>query len=162
MGDVVPGRYTARLFIGDSSADVELAVRPDSLTQILVGFGSQPVEQRFHALASLDASAFPFGPDGRVKPPPFGEFDEPPQVIYQAPPVYPDMARMAEIEGVVLVQVGVDETGDVVEAEVVQGVPGLNEAAVDAVMQWKFRPARRAGHPVRVRIVVPVRFTLRG
>jgi TonB family protein len=38
----------------------------------------------------------------------------------------------------------------------------LNQAAIEAVMQWKFRPAKQRDVPVPVRIVVPIRFTLTG
>jgi protein TonB len=102
-----------------------------------------------------------------LPPPPkraefFTAFDEPPQIIVQVPPEYPEMARMAELEGVVMVQIGVNEFGDVVEATVVQGIDGLNQAAIEAVYKWKFRPAKQRDIPVPVRIVVPIRFTLRG
>jgi protein TonB len=159
LRDVVPGRYTARLFFDDSSEDIEVAVRPDSMTLIMVGFGSHPVRQQFLVSSSRDTSGFPFGRGERATPSPF---DEPPQVIFQTPPDYPNMARMAELEGVVMVQIGVDESGNVIEAAVVQGIDGLNESAIDAVMKWKFRPARQKGVPVPARIVVPIRFTLRG
>jgi protein TonB len=102
-----------------------------------------------------------------LPPPPkraefFTAFDDPPQIIVQVPPEYPEMARMAELEGVVMVQIGVNEFGDVVEATVVQGIDGLNQAAIEAVYKWKFRPAKQRDIPVPVRIVVPIRFTLRG
>lgn len=92
----------------------------------------------------------------------FTAYDEPPRVITQVPPEYPDLARMSELEGVVMVRIGVNEFGDVIEATVLQGVTGLNQAAIDAVMRWKFSPARQRDVPVPVRIVVPIRFTLRG
>ncbi|MBN2565705.1 MAG: energy transducer TonB [Candidatus Eisenbacteria bacterium] len=103
-----------------------------------------------------------------LPPPPkraefFTAFDDPPQIIVQVPPEYPEMARMAELEGVVHVQIGVNEFGDVVEANVVGGgIEGLNQAAIEAVYKWKFRPAKQRDIPVPVRIVVPIRFTLRG
>jgi protein TonB len=89
-------------------------------------------------------------------------FDTPPQLVLQVRPVYPDRARRAELEGVVLVNAGIDTTGRVAEAEVVRGITMLDEAAVACVAQWRFRPARRQGVPVAVHIVVPVRFTLSG
>ena len=52
-------------------------------------------------------------------------FDEAPQVDRQVPPEYPEMARQSELEGVVLVQIGVNEFGDVMEARVAAGRPGL-------------------------------------
>jgi protein TonB len=114
------------------------------------------------ASTELDVEAPPELPPPVARAEFFTAFDEPPQVIVQIPPEYPDMARMAELEGVVMVQIGVNEFGDVVEANVVQGIEGLNQAAVEAVYKWKFRPAKQRDIPVPVRIVVPIRFTLRG
>ncbi len=110
----------------------------------------------------FDVDAPPELPPAPARPDFFTAFDTAPQVITQVPPVYPDMARLSELEGVVLVQIGVNEFGDVVEAQVVQGVQGLNQAAIDAVMKWKFKPARQRDVPVPVRIVIPIRFSLRG
>lgn len=92
----------------------------------------------------------------------FTAYDEPPQVIRQVKPVYPDMARQSELEGVVLLLVGVDEFGNVIEATVLQSVPGLDQAAIDAVYKWKFKPAKQRDIPVRVQISLPIRFTLTG
>ncbi len=114
------------------------------------------------ASTELDVEAPPELPPAPKRAEFFTAFDEPPQVIVQVPPEYPEMARMAELEGVVLVQIGVNEFGDVVEANIVQGIEGLNQAALDAVYKWKFRPAKQRDIPVPVRIVVPIRFTLRG
>ncbi len=103
-----------------------------------------------------------------IEPPPlrempYGEvFDSPPVVVIQVRPAYPELARQSELEGTVFVRIGVDEFGDVAWAEIVQGVPGLNEAALEAVRTWKFEPARQGDLSVRVRIVVPIRFVLRG
>ena len=159
-----PGRYTARLFMGDFTTDLVFDVHSDTLTQILVGFGDNLAEQRFHAFSSLDTSGFSFDRDGRVLrgSPAFGEFDEPPVIVAQVPPVYPDMARMAELEGVVMVRIGIDELGNVVDAAIVQGIDGLNQAAIEAVYKWKFRPAKQRGIPIPVRIVMPIRFVLSG
>jgi len=101
---------------------------------------------------------FPVGPTTGFTP----IFDEEPVVVRMVRPAYPELAVQAELEGTVLVRIGVDTRGDVVEAAVIKSVPGLDEAAVDAVLRWKFRPATQGGTPVAVRIVVPVRFTLRG
>ncbi len=114
------------------------------------------------ASTALDVEAPPEMPPPVSRAEFFTAFDEPPQVIVQIPPAYPDMARMAELEGVVMVQIGVNEFGDVVEATVVQGIEGLNQAAIEAVYKWKFRPAKQRDIPVPVRIVVPIRFQLKG
>lgn len=90
----------------------------------------------------------------------YGNFDEPPRVVVQVPPEYPEMARKADLEGVVMVLISLDEFGNVEEATVIQGIEGLNQAAIDAAIKWKFKPAKCRDIPVRVRIVIPVRFKL--
>ncbi len=110
----------------------------------------------------FDVDAPPELPPAPARAQFFSVFDEAPRVILQVAPKYPEMARQSELEGVVMVQIGVNEFGDVVEARVLQGVQGLNQAAIDAVMQWKFTPGKQRDVPVPVRIVIPIRFTLTG
>ena len=96
-------------------------------------------------------------------PPAFGErvhVEELPEAITKVPPSYPDAAREARVQGTVLVQALVLEDGTVGECRVVQSVPGLDDAAVAAVRQWIFRPARNKGAAVAFWVAVPVRFTL--
>lgn len=114
------------------------------------------------ASTELDVEAPPELPPAPARAEFFTAFDDPPQIVVQVPPVYPEMARMAELEGVVHVRIGVNEFGDVVEATVVSGIEGLNQAAIEAVYKWKFRPAKQRDIPVPVRIIVPIRFQLRG
>ena len=92
----------------------------------------------------------------------FDAFDQPPVVIKQNNPVYPEMARQAGLEGVVLHKVGIDEFGQVKEVLVLESVDGLDEAALGAIYQWQFKPAEQRGVPVPVWFAVPVRFSLRG
>jgi TonB family protein len=86
-----------------------------------------------------------------------------PEVIDGPPPVYPEGAREKGLEGTVLVRAMVDQLGRVVEAFPAEpgGSPELDQAAVEAVRQWRFRPAMSAGQPVVVWVVVPVEFSLR-
>jgi len=114
------------------------------------------------ASTELDVEAPPELPPAVTRTEFFVSFDEPPQVITQVPPEYPELARQSELEGVVVVRIGIDTFGNVIEANVVQSVPGLDEAAVEAVYQWKFKPAKQRDVPVPVQIVVPIRFTLTG
>ena len=111
---------------------------------------------------ALDFSAPPSEPASDGHPPFSIVFDEPPVVVKQVHPVYPEMARQAELEGVVLLKVGIDEFGQVREALVLQSVSGLDEAALDAIYQWQFQPAKQHDVPVPVWITVPIRFSLRG
>jgi TonB family protein len=87
--------------------------------------------------------------------------EELPEAITKVPPVYPDAPGAAKLEGTVLIQALVGKDGRVLDAKIVKSIPGLDEAAVDAVRQWVFKPAQAGGKPVAVWVAVPVRFSLR-
>jgi protein TonB len=97
-----------------------------------------------------------------VRRAPVTSFEVPPVPVHTVDPVYPDLARQAELEGTVGLVIVIDERGNVESAKVVSSVPGLDEAAVAAVLQWKFEPARQRDVPVRVLVFQAVRFQLRG
>jgi protein TonB len=102
----------------------------------------------------------------RVPPPRdperFVAFDEPPRVVRAAEPVYPELARQAEIEGTVEVFVTIDETGRVIDAVVARSdVDILNQAAIDAAFKFVFTPALQRDVPVKARIMIPFKFALR-
>jgi protein TonB len=75
--------------------------------------------------------------------------------------VYPEIARLAGIEGRVMVQFVIDEQGNVLNPIVIRGIGGgCDEAAVDAVKKAKFIPGMQRGRPVKVRYTLPVTFRL--
>ncbi len=78
-------------------------------------------------------------------------------------PAYPGAARAQGIEGEVVLRAIVDQDGAVERnIVVVQSIPQLDQAAIQALRQWRFEPGRDAAdHPVRVLIEVPLRFRLR-
>jgi protein TonB len=74
-------------------------------------------------------------------------------------PKYTMEARQAEIEGVVKVEVTVDETGNVIAAHVLSGLGyGLDESALAAARSSTFDPATRCGRPVIGTAILPFRF----
>jgi protein TonB len=85
---------------------------------------------------------------------------EAPRKIHDVMPLYPALARAAGASGVVILEATIDARGDVVAAKVLRSVPMLDQAAVDAVRQWKYTPARLNGEIVAVLITVTVNFTL--
>jgi protein TonB len=102
-------------------------------------------------------------PPSEEELPKFGEYvyvEELPEAITKVPPIYPDMAREANVDGTVLVQALVGKDGKVKDTKVVKSIPMLDEAAVKAVVQWVFKPALSNNKPVAVWVAVPVRFTL--
>ena len=85
-----------------------------------------------------------------------------PKLVDKAMPVYPEEARKARIEGVVLLDCLIDTEGVVREAKPRVGAdPQLAQAAVDAVRKWRYEPARgKDGKPVTVSYTVTVSFML--
>ncbi|HEY7515723.1 MAG TPA: TonB family protein [Vicinamibacteria bacterium] len=87
----------------------------------------------------------------------------PPVAEKAPPPVYPPIALRQRVEGTVELNVFVDEKGNVVETQVVQGAggrAGLTEAAIDSVKRRRYRPATKDGVPVKVWLPVRVMFQL--
>jgi TonB family protein len=72
------------------------------------------------------------------------------KAIERPQPVYPQTARAARIEGSVVVEVTVDEEGNVILARAVSGHPLLRDAAVQSARRWKFTPTTLSGVPVKV------------
>lgn len=76
-------------------------------------------------------------------------------------PVYTEMARMARVEGLVILEATIGVDGRVGNVRVLRSIPLLDQSAIDAVMQWEFTPTQLNGQPVPVIMTVTVNFTLR-
>ena len=88
----------------------------------------------------------------------------PPRILRQTEPSYPESLRQQRIEGRVAVRMLVLEDGSVGDADVVSssGYGEMDAAAVDAVRQWQFTPARHeGGSAVRCRTTLSISFRLR-
>ena len=87
-----------------------------------------------------------------------------PEVVKEVKPHYTPAAMQAKIQGSVWLACVVGEAGDIVDVEVTRSLDseyGLDQAAIDAARQWKFKPGRKDGKPVAVRITIELTFTLR-
>jgi periplasmic protein TonB len=84
----------------------------------------------------------------------------PPRKIMDARPVYPEIARQVRKEGTVVMEAVLDTTGRVTQLRVIQSVPLLDQAALDAVRQWRYTPTTLGGHPVSVLMTITIRFQL--
>jgi protein TonB len=73
-------------------------------------------------------------------------------------PPYPPIAKAAGASGTVVVQVLVDEDGNVIEAHAASGHPLLQNAAKEAALQAKFAPTSLSGEPVKVTGVITYNF----
>ncbi len=84
----------------------------------------------------------------------------PPRKIANVPPVYPELARKARIQGTVTVECTIAPTGRVENATATDGPPLLREAAVEAVQQWRYTPTLMGGVEVGVFLTVHVNFRI--
>jgi TonB family protein len=78
----------------------------------------------------------------------------------KVPPVYPIDAKKAGVSGAVVLQATIGTDGSVKDLRVVSGPEMLQQAAVDAVKQWRYRPYLLNGQPVEVRTTINIIFTL--
>jgi len=84
-----------------------------------------------------------------------------PSLISKVEPEYSEEARKAKFQGVVVLQIVVDAKGNAVQPRVVKSLGlGLDEKAIEAVKQWKFKPGYKNGQPVAVAATVEVNFRL--
>lgn len=78
-------------------------------------------------------------------------------------PRYPEAARHARVQGVVVLEVTIDAGGSVTDVQALRQLPlGATDAAIEAVRGWSFTPALLNDRPVAVKYIVTVRFTLGG
>jgi TonB family protein len=73
---------------------------------------------------------------------------------------YPPEAMAVGVQGIVQVEVVINEEGHVAQAKVTRSIPFLDEAALTAVREWRFKPTMVNGQPVPVRTTLMVNFTL--
>jgi protein TonB len=83
-----------------------------------------------------------------------------PRKIADARPLYPEIARRARVEGTVVLEAVLDPTGHVTQLRVIKSVPTLDQAALDAVRQWRYTPSVYGGQPVSVLMTITIRFQL--
>jgi TonB family protein len=86
---------------------------------------------------------------------------KPPKLVKRVDPVYPDEARKAGIEGLVILGATTDASGRVASVKVLRSVPELDQAAIDAIRQWVYKPLLIEGKPRGCTFTVTVRFSLK-
>jgi periplasmic protein TonB len=99
----------------------------------------------------------PARPSGPVR---VAELPVAPRKTVDVRPIYPELARLAHVEGIVVMEAVLDPTGSVTQLRVIRSVPLLDPAALDAVRQWKYTPSVYGGRPVSVLMTITIRFTL--
>lgn len=103
-----------------------------------------------------------------VEPPPSKEAEglqanglTPPRRLESVAPTYPEDARKEKVQGVVIVQTVIEKDGTVSRVRFIKRLhPSLDEAAAEAIRQWRFEPALLEGEPVAVHYNLTVNFRL--
>jgi TonB family protein len=91
-----------------------------------------------------------------------GDSVERPKIIKKVDPIYPDEAKKAFVQGVVVLEVTMDEEGNIVKVAVLKSESSLlNQASIDAVKQWKYEPMMSKGSPISVSFNVTLTYRLK-
>ena len=89
------------------------------------------------------------------------QVDQKPSVLRKVEPKYPEAARRANREAVVMVEFTVDVNGRATDIKVAEPKGfGFDEAAIEAIERWRFTPAKKDGESVPMRVRQPIRFNL--
>jgi protein TonB len=167
--EYVPGVYRLReekLEVFDIPPEIEIPPPPEEIARpevaVEVEASDEASEDETIAPTFLDAENLPPAPP---PPPPepemFFAFDTYPVVTRSATPVYPELARKAEVEGTVVVMATIDESGNVMSAWIANTTAEvLNQSALDAAYKFKFTPAKQRDVAVKATISIPFRFSL--
>jgi protein TonB len=85
----------------------------------------------------------------------------PTRIVYVRP-AYPEAARAAKVQGVVILETQIERDGRVCSARVVRSIPLLDQSAINAVFRWRFTPAKTTVNEVAVPVIttLTVNFTL--
>jgi len=146
-------------------AEFSLDPLPDTAFQVPDGYQEAPFEDLLKP--ALPATRLAQAPVASPAPPYTGNVSRPgsdvsaPVPTFRPEPKYTQEARRARIEGAVLLSVVVDPDGNTRNIKVVKSLdPGLDQKAIEAVSQWKFKPGQKDGMPVAVQAQVEVNFRL--
>lgn len=95
---------------------------------------------------------------GAERAPAVGGEVQPARLIHAVLPTYPQIARSNRVAGDVTLDALVDESGNVLDVKVLAGPLLLRDAAMEALRQWKYEPARLDGQPTPMHLTVTVKF----
>jgi periplasmic protein TonB len=85
------------------------------------------------------------------------------QILVRTQPVYPPIAKVAHMSGTVVLRAVITKAGTIESLSVVSTTNQMfNNAALDAVKQWKYKPYLLNGEPTEVDTTITVNFTLNG
>jgi protein TonB len=82
-------------------------------------------------------------------------------LVHRVEPVYPPLARIARVQGAVVLEAVINKEGEIDNLRVITGPPLLVRAAIDAVSQWRYKPTMLNGEAIQVLTTITVNFIMR-
>lgn len=152
-----------------AAGDFELSSQgPEDNCLVTVSLNNVPVRRALEIVAGQAGLRYKVEGADRLRvtlPSPLSLTDnmKAPELVTKIDPVYPSDARDAGVEGKVVVQAVIRENGTVGDVQVLTAIPGwpsLDRNAVEALREWKYRPAMKGGYPVSVYATVVIQFRL--
>ena len=163
LAQLSAGEYGLALSLpGFRTARGSVNVKPGSKSAVTfeMAIGSLAEQVNVRAPAPIAVSQPPAPADASVGTPiRVGGEIRAPRKIHDVQPVYPADANAAGMEGDIHIEAVIARDGSVAGARVVQGVPLLNQAALQAVRQWRYTPTTLNGVPTEVSMTVRVSFS---
>jgi TonB family protein len=143
----IVGYYTTNQNMDGKFREIKITRKDDTMARLNYRAG-------YYAESSNGAGSNGIGPSGV-------DDSSIPVAIYKPEPQYSEEARKAKWQGTATLSVDIDPSGAVTNIQVVRNLGlGLDQKAVEAVKQWKFRPGLKDGKPVTVQAQVEVNFRL--
>lgn len=126
---------------------IRIPPKPHQTPTVAKGDGSAPKPGKDATTTSSDSGAI---------------LNAQPDYLSNPPPDYPESSRRDKQEGVVVLEIIINESGrpDTITIQTSSGFAPLDRSALTAVHKWRFRPASLGNIKVKSRVVVPVRFRL--
>jgi TonB family protein len=149
--------------IGNPEADVTLPNPAVAFTgtYTLAPASLPPTPPEAPILSGPSLNAQPSAiPGSQIAAPKERDKDKPAQLIARKEPIYPELARKSGTAGTVELLLRVSPTGKIDSVRVVKGTPILANAAVQAVKEWRYRPAQVNGVPAESQISTSIVFML--
>jgi periplasmic protein TonB len=149
--------------------DAPSAIAPDTSDAVASGVefstpGGAPIDSAANTFQGLGIPGIvetpPAPPASPQSPIRIGSGLVAPRKTFNVDPAYPNIARTARVEGVVILEAVIDQLGRVESVRVLRSIPLLDQAALDAVRQWRFTPTLLNGTPVSIVMMVTVNFSL--
>jgi TonB family protein len=152
---------------GNQSFDVEERMQVAQAIRSAQMRAALPADARrsFSSATSLSFEGIPPAPPSGAAPPRSGDAPvrvggniSPPRRIQDAAGILPDLARQAGVRGIVVVEITIAPDGTIRDAKILRSIPLLDQAALDAVRQWRYEPTLLNGTPVPVILTATVSF----